>query len=111
MNEDILVINDDKSGFKIKNKIEQEIIDLKYKIKILNDKEELLKRSLLEVMREKNIIKIDTTNLHINYIAPTTKEIFNGKELRKDNPILYDKYINIVDVRDSIKIRVKNEKL
>ena len=60
-------------------------------------------------MEEKGIIKIETDDLIINYIAPTDRETLDSKSLRQDHPQLYDAYIKMTPVKSSIRIKVKSE--
>lgn len=78
------------------------------KIAELKAKEDEIKKAILEEMESKNIIKLDNEYLTISYIAPTTRETFDTKKLKKDDINLYDKYVNISPVKSSIRIKVKD---
>ena len=58
-------------------------------------------------MEQKNIIKIDTPELAITYVADTTKETFDSKLFREQNPDLFDAYVKITPVKSSIRIKIK----
>lgn len=84
-----------------------EIANLDKAIKELKDKQDALKSALLTEMRAKNIRKIENDVLSISYIFPTDREDFDKEAFRKDNPALYDSYVKMTPVKDSIRIKVK----
>lgn len=75
-------------------------------IKELKAKEDELKKSILEAMEDNNVLKVETDELTISYIAPTDREVFDSKKLRADNPDLYDEYVKISPVKSSIRIKL-----
>ena len=66
-----------------------------------------LKARLLAEMEQHNITKIDTEDLLINYIAPTTRETLDYKKLKDECPEIADAYTKIQQVGASIRIKVK----
>ena len=58
-------------------------------------------------MEENGILKLETNAVAITYVAPTTRETLDTKELRKDFPEVYDAYAKISPVKASIRIKVK----
>ena len=78
-------------------------------IKELKAKQDDIKKMILEEMTAKNIkqIKDEVNNLTITYVNATTKEVFDSKRFRAENPALYDNYISISPVKSSIRISVK----
>ena len=70
-------------------------------------KQKELKEKILAEMEKRGILKIETDELTINYIAPYSKESFDSKAFRKDNPDLYDQYVNISTVSGCVKVKVK----
>lgn len=87
--------------------IQQTIINMELAIKDLKEREEELKRTILNEMEEKHIIKVESDNLLINYIASTDRETFNTKVFREEQPDLYDEYVKLTPVKPSIRIKVK----
>lgn len=87
--------------------VQQTIINMELAIKDLKEREEELKRTILNEMEEKNIIKVESDNLLINYIASTDRETFNTKVFREEQPDLYDEYVKLTPVKPSIRIKVK----
>ena len=75
--------------------------------KDIKAKQDELKQRILAEMEEHGILKLETDDLTITYIAPTTRETFDGKAFRKDNPDLYDEYVRISDVSASVRMKVK----
>ena len=82
------------------------IADFERKAKEIKDAEDELKERIREEMEAKGIIKIETPDVVINYIAPTDRETFDSKKFRSDNPDLYDEYVRMSPVKASIRIKV-----
>lgn len=87
--------------------VQQTIINMELAIKDLKEREEELKRTILNEMEEKHIIKVESDNLLINYIASTDRETFNTKVFREEQPEMYDDYVKLTPVKSSIRIKVK----
>ena len=83
------------------------IAEFERTIKELKDKEDELKQSILNEMESKNIIKLETDDLMINYIAPSERETLDSKRLREEQPDLYDEYVKFSPVKSSIRLKVK----
>ncbi len=75
--------------------------------KDIKAKEDELKKAILAEMESKGIIKLETDELTISYVASTDRETFDSKKLRADNPDLYDEYIRISTVKPSVRIKLK----
>lgn len=76
-------------------------------IKYAKEQEEMLKKSILDEMEAKGILKIDTPELTITYVGATDRETFDTKGFRADYPNLYDEYVLIKGVKPSIRIKIK----
>lgn len=87
--------------------VQQTIINMELAIKDLKEREEELKRTILNEMEEKHIIKVESDNLLINYIASTEREGFDSKAFREDHADMYDEYVKFTPVKSSIRIKVK----
>lgn len=85
----------------------QKIAEFENQVKVLKDQEEILRQAILKEMKSKKIVKIDTEELTINYIAGTYKEKFDEKLFKEQNPKLFDAYVKISPVKESIRIKVK----
>ena len=86
---------------------EKKIIEIEKEISRLKEIQDEFKKALLAEMEAKGLIKVETENLIISYIAPSDRETFDSKRLREDNPDLYDEYIKISPVKSSIRLKVK----
>lgn len=85
----------------------KKIVELETTIKELKQKEEEIKTTLLEEMEKRNIIKIETDDVIINYIAPTDRETLDTKQLKEKYSEIYDECIKITPVKASVRIKVK----
>lgn len=85
----------------------QKIAEFEKAIKDIQEKEKALKEAILEEMKQKNIIKIDTPELSITYVDETYKESFDNKLFREQNPDLYDNYVKMSPVKASLRLKVK----
>ena len=84
-----------------------QIIELERALKALKQQSDDLKQAILDEMERKNILKIDTDDLTITYIASTDKATFDSKTFKKDHADLYDEYVKLTAVKSSIRIKVK----
>lgn len=87
--------------------MEAEIITTEQTIARLKKYQEGLKAAILVAMEENNLIKVETDNLAITYIAPTDRETFDSKRFREENPDTYDEYVRMSPVKSSVRIKVK----
>lgn len=85
----------------------QKIAEFEKTIKDMQEKEKALKEAILNEMQAKNILKIETPELSISYVAETYREAFNSKLLKEQNPDLYDGYVTINVVKPSLRLKVK----
>ena len=85
------------------------LAQLEREAKAIEDRQKELKKRIMAEMEKHGIIKIDTDDLTITYVAQTTREQFDGKKFRADNPDLYDEYVKIGAVSASVRIKVKGE--
>ena len=83
------------------------IVEIEKQIKDLKALQDGYKESLLKEMEEKNVLKIDTEELSISYVAPSTRETLDSKKLKEDLPDIYDLYVKFTDVKSSLRIKVK----
>lgn len=83
-----------------------DIVDFERMIKRIKSQEDALRKAILAEMSEKHIMKLQTDELTISYISPTMCETFDSKRFRKDNPDIYDEYVDIKPVAESIRIKV-----
>ena len=58
-------------------------------------------------MEQNGVVKIDTDEVLINYVASSNRETFDSKAFKDDFPDLYDNYVKISAVKPSVRIKVK----
>lgn len=87
--------------------VAQKIADFERKVKEIKDAEDKLKEAIKAEMADKNIIKLETNDLLVTYVAPTTRESLDSKTLKAELPDIYDSYVKISNVKDSIRVKVK----
>jgi hypothetical protein len=83
------------------------LAEFERQVKAIEIKKKGLMQRILEEMETNGILKIDTDELSITYVAPTSRESFDSKAFRKDNPDLYDEYVKISNVSASVRLKVK----
>lgn len=87
------------------------LVDLDKRKKEIEAAEGIIRNAVLCEMRDKNITKIESDEVLINYVAPTDKETFDSKKFRTEHPDMYDEYVKFTSVKDSIRIKIKDGKL
>lgn len=90
--------------------VSAKIAQFERQVKEIKEQEDELKKAIIEEMETKGIIKVETEDLMISYVAGTDRERFNTKAFRKDNPDLYDEYISMIPVKASIRVKVKERR-
>lgn len=92
-------------------KLAQQTIDyitaVESQMKTLKEQYEQFKTALLASMEQNGIVKIESDNVRINYIAETTRETFDSKQFKEDMPDLYNEYVKISKVKPSVRIKVE----
>lgn len=83
------------------------LAEFERQVEEIKAKQKELKERILAEMEAHGIVKIETDELLINYVAPYSKESFDSKAFRKDNPDLYDEYVKISTVSASVRMKVK----
>lgn len=96
-----------ENGYILDKQSVEEIKEVEKLAKSLKAKQDAIKAELLKVMEDNNIIKFENEDLLINYIGPTQRETFDSKQLKADNPDLYDLYIKLSEVKASVRIKLK----
>ena len=83
------------------------IAECERRIKEIKEAEDALKQGILDEMESKGIIKIETEEITISYIAPTDRETFDSKRFKFDHPDMFDEYVKMSPVKASVRIKVK----
>jgi regulator of replication initiation timing len=104
MNE-FITVSDGKLA--LSKEASKSIAEIEKTIKALKAKEDEMKAEILKGMEINNILKLETDDIVVSYIASTGRETFDSKKFRADNPDLYDEYVSISPVKSSIRIKVK----
>lgn len=86
---------------------ERSVCEILKQLDELKKQEAIIKEDLMEEMKKRGLVKIDTTKLTITYVDATTRESFDSKKLKEEKPEIYDEYCRISPVKDSIRIKVK----
>lgn len=87
--------------------VSKKVAEFEKALKEIKEKEEELKQNILSEMESKNILKLETDDLTITYIAPAERETFDSKKFREENSDLYDEYVKFSPVKSSIRVKVK----
>jgi hypothetical protein len=77
------------------------------KVKEIEQKQDELYQRIKEQMEVRKIKKFENDFIAITYIEPTTRQSFDSKSLKADNPELYAQYVNESDVNSSVRIKLK----
>jgi len=83
------------------------IAELEKTMKVLKQEQDALKAAVLNAMEENGIVKIDTPEVLINYIAETDRETLDTKALKEECPEVYESYAKMTPVKASVRIKVK----
>lgn len=105
MNE--LIVKSESGGMELSSSALNTLMKYEETLAALKTDYDELKKKLLREMEEKNVIKVETDGIRINYIAETDRETFNSKAFRNEHPDLYDEYVTISPVKASVRIKVK----
>ena len=85
------------------------IADMELRIKTMTAERDELKEKILGLMRDNNCDKVELDGrVLITRVAATTRETFDSKSLKADNPELYAKYVKSSPVKESLKITVRS---
>ena len=87
--------------------VSEKIADFERQIKVIKEQEDNLKQAILEEMEANQIIKLDTPDILISYVASSDRETFDSKTFKADHQDLYDEYVKMTPVKPSIRIKVK----
>lgn len=82
------------------------LAELDKTIKELKDKQDKIKSALLAEMRAKNIRQIKNDILSVTYVFPTDRETFDKDRFKAEHGDLYDEYVSMTPVGDSIRIKI-----
>jgi hypothetical protein len=75
--------------------------------KEIKEKEEDIKKIILEEMENKGILKVENDEFVISYIGATDRETFDTKSFRNAHADLYDEFVKMTPVKASVRIKLK----
>jgi len=84
-------------------------VELQYQ-KLSQQREEL-KAKLLELFEANSIKKFENDDFSITYVPPSTQERFDGAKFKKDYPTIYPEYVKTIQVKASVRFKLKGEKV
>ena len=98
----------DSIEYKLTNpEIATKIVEFEKMAKEIKEKEDEIKKAILEEMENKGIVKVENDDFVISYIAPTDRETFDTKSFREAHADLYDEFIKLTPVKSTIRIKLK----
>lgn len=75
--------------------------------KLLDAMEKDYKERLKAEMESQEIVKLETDNVTVTYIAASDRETLDTKALKAECPDVYDSYVKLSPVKSSIRVKVK----
>lgn len=107
--ENKLITMDDNSPI-LTPETRQALVLFEEKLKDLKKQEELLKQKLLEEMEKNKIVKLESPELLITYVGETTRQSFDSKRFKEENPKIYWNYVSESPVKPSVRIKLREKK-
>ena len=104
MNE--LIIKNE-NGLILNPEVSKQIAAFEMQAKLIKEAEDNLKALILAEMEKNGVVKLETSEIAITYVAETYRESFDSKALKADDESTYNKYIKISPIKSSIRIKVK----
>lgn len=89
-------------------RFELEMIEFEKKTKVLKEQQKEYREQLYQKMEENDIKKIDTGDIVITRVLPTTRLSVDSTRLKKEKPDIYDQYLKKANVKGSIRIKEKD---
>lgn len=76
-------------------------------IKKIEQKQSEMYEQIKAQMEQRGIKKFENEFISITYVEPTTRDSFDSKLLKADNPELYAQYLKSSEVKSSVRIKTK----
>lgn len=89
-------------------RFELEMLEFEKKTKVLKEQQKEYRELLYQKMEENDIKKIDTGDIVITRVLPTTRLSVDSTRLEKEKPDIYDQYLKKSTVKGSIRIKEKD---
>lgn len=90
----------------ISKEVSLQIAHCEKQIKEIKKREEDMKKALLQAMKDNNVKKYEDDNITVTYVDGYDKESFNQNKFREEHSDMYDEYIEMKPVKESIRIKV-----
>ena len=90
----------------VNKKLEQKILRTEKKIKELQTRKKEYVKDLIERMKEKDISKLELDSMTITLIEDYLRDEFNEAQFKIDHEDLYKKYLQEVNVKGSLRIKL-----
>lgn len=107
MANDMVIVQNGKALLDLE--VSKALADFERQAAAIKAREDEIKAALLREMESKNIIKLETPELTIQYIAPFDRESFDTKKFKAEFPETYDIYAKISRVKGSVRVKVKGD--
>lgn len=88
-------------------RIASQIAQFERDVQAIKAKEDALKKAIEKEMRENGLLKVESDELTITYVAPSYRETFDKDEFKKNHSDMYDDYLRISPVKASVRVKVK----
>ncbi|MCO5519389.1 YqaJ viral recombinase family protein [Enterococcus faecalis] len=88
-------------------RFELELLVFEKKTKVLKEQQKKYRELLYQKMEENDIKKIDTGDLVITRVLPTTRLSVDSNRLKKEKPDIYEQYLKESTIKGSIRIKEK----
>ena len=85
----------------------EKIAEFERVAKEIKAKQDELKAAILAEMEEKNILKLETPEMIVSYVAAYDKESLDTKAIKEELPDIYDTYAKLSPVKASIRIKLR----
>lgn len=86
-------------------RFELQMLEFEEKAKLIKAQQKDFREQLYQKMEENDIKKIDTGNLVITRVLPTTRKSIDSTKLKKEKPDIYDQYLKESQINGSIRIK------
>ncbi|EOS8069294.1 YqaJ viral recombinase family protein [Enterococcus faecium] len=86
-------------------RFELQMLEFEEKAKLIKAQQKDFREQLYQKMEENDIKKIDTGDLVITRVLPTTRKSIDSTKLKKEKPDIYNQYLKESQINGSIRIK------
>lgn len=94
----------------VEQKISKAIAVFNDQLKSLQERDQDMREQIKTAMRENDVKVFENDLIKISYKAPSQRVTIDTKKLKAELPELWEQYSQTTDVKDSISIKVKEQK-